>query len=123
MLRLLLLIAAPFIVDAAVAYALAATPEDRPVETRMVFFDWDQTGLSDHARATLAQAGHRTLEGKATEILLEAADGMGLATAYGASLSRARWRNLMAELYEDGVSPEQVVRSGYNIVTLGGGAR
>lgn len=118
MLRLLLLIAAPFLVDAVVAYALAAGPEDRAVETRMVFFDWDQAGLSEHARATVAQAGLEASSGRATEIVLEAADGMGLATAYGAALSRARWGNLLAELARDGVPPEQIVRTGYSVVTL-----
>ena len=118
MLRLLLLIAMPFVVDAAVAYALAATPDDRPVQASMVFFDWDQPDLSPHARATVAQAGLAAAGGRVARIVLQAADGMGAATAYGAALSQARWRNVMAELAQDGVSPDQVVRSGLATLTL-----
>ncbi len=118
MLRLLLLIAVPFVVDAAVAYALAATPEDRPVQASIVFFDWDQPDLSVHARAILADAGSAAASGHATQVVLLAADGMGRATAYGAALSAARWRNLMQDLAQDGVSPSQIVRSGLNSFTL-----
>ena len=118
MLRLLLLIALPFVVDAAVAYALAATPEDRPVQASIVFFDWDQPDLSAHARAILAEAGSGAARGHATQVVLLAADGMGRTTAHGAALSAARWRNLMQDLAQDGGSPSQIVRSGTSSFTL-----
>ena len=118
MLRLLLLIAMPFIVDAAVAYALAATPDDRPVQASMVFFDWDQSDLSPHARATVAEAGSGASGGRIVRIVLQAADGMGGGTAYSAALSQARWRSVMAELAQDGVSPGQVARSGLGMLTI-----
>lgn len=104
--RLLLLVTLPFLLDALVAYALAAEPDGG--FGYAVFFDWDQAVLSTHARATLQAAGRAAEIGSAIRIRIAEAEGFARVGAYGAALRQTRRRNLVAELRRDGVAPDRI---------------
>lgn len=121
--RLLLLVTLPFLVDVFVAYALARAQPVSVVRVaglaipvpcpggyaQPVFFDWDQPGLSEHARARLASAIASAGRTGGVTLSIEATDS-NTGDAYEAALRRARLDNITAALVQDGVEEARIVR-------------
>ena len=118
--KLLVLITLPFLLDAAVAYALAASPVSDTEGARgtSIFFDWEQAELSAGARLKLAQAATAAGHGQPRILTIEAADGHGIRPAYAAALTRARLGNITRALRQDGVLPAQIVPENREAVWL-----
>ncbi len=102
--KLIFLVTLPFLVDAAVAYALAqprAAAQDF-ADTYPVFFDWDQAALSPQARAELAAARQAAAQGRPARVAVTGEQDALAGPAYRAALAKARRHSVMAALQGGG---------------------
>ena len=102
--KLIFLVTLPFLVDAAVAYALAQprSVSQAAVDIYPVFFDWDQAVLSQQARAELTAARQAAAEGRPSRVAVAGAQDMLAGPGYRAALAQARRRSISAELHRGG---------------------
>ena len=101
--KLIFLVTLPFLVDAAVAYALAQPRSvSQAIDTYPVFFDWDQAVLSRQARAELATAWQAAAEGRPARVAITGAEDALAGPGYRAALTQARRRSVIAGLHHDG---------------------
>jgi outer membrane protein OmpA-like peptidoglycan-associated protein len=120
--RLTLLLAMPFVIDALVAWGLAAggSPVHRQkvglqsaaganLVTYPVFFDWDRVDLSQQARAILAEAAGTAASGRITLVELHGDGDTPVNSAYAGVLARLRAGSVAVELARLGVVPGRIL--------------
>ncbi len=113
--RVILMVALPLLFDAAVGCALAldaqpgvTKPPNSQAQAAKVFFYWDDSSISPHARDVLAGVAHAQPGHAAAHIIVDgAADSLQGAT-YTALLSRRRVNSIVAELQRDGVPADRI---------------
>ena len=113
--RVILMVALPLLFDAAVGCALAldarpgvTKPPHAQAHAATVFFYWDDSSLSPHARDVLAGVAHAQPSHAPARIMADsAADNLQGAT-YTALLGQRRMNSIVAELQRDGVPAERI---------------
>ena len=99
--------------------AEAAAPAPAPSRTYLVFFDWDQSELSDRARLIIAEAAQASTRVQTTRLEVDGYTDNSAArpgphgVAYNQALSVRRAQAVQAELVRDGVPGAAIDIHGY----------
>ena len=115
--RLVLMVTLPFLFDAAVGCALAlntpgaARPPQTQVQAATVFFYWDASSISPHARTVLAGVAHAQPGHAPAHITVDSAADSRQGATYTLLLNQRRVNSIVAELQRDGVPAHRIVAS------------
>lgn len=115
--HLILLVAVPLLLDLGTLWALSSGPAAPAPHTGepAIFFDWDGTALSPHARQTLAVVGH----GEAGARIRIGGDPGASGGAYRLALARRRSDRVVGELLADGVAPGRIAVHADTVLVAG----
>jgi len=104
----------PPVTPARVAPApVAATPAPQPARTYLVFFDWDKTDLTEHARQIVYDAAMGASKVRSTRITVNGFTDTSGSGQYNQALSVRRAKTVADELVRDGVPASVISIQGF----------
>ena len=113
--RVIMMVTLPFLFDAAVGCALAldtqpdvTKPPHAQTQAATVFFYWDDSSLSPHARDVLAGVAHAQPGRTPARIMVDSAADKLQGATYTALLTQRRVNSIVAELQHYGVRADRI---------------
>jgi OOP family OmpA-OmpF porin len=104
---------APVPARVAPAPMLAAVPAPQPARKFLVFFDWDKTELTEHARQIVYDAALGASKVRSTQITVNGFTDTSGSGQYNQALSVRRARTVADELVRDGVPASVISIQGF----------
>ena len=106
---------------------VAAVPAPQPARKFLVFFDWDKTELTEHARQIVYEAAMGASKARSTQIAVNGYTDLSGSAQYNQALSIRRAKAVGDELVRDGVPASVISIQGFGesnpLVPTGNGVR
>jgi len=91
----------------------AAVPAPQPARKYLVFFDWDKTDLTEHARQIVYEAAIGASKVRSTQIAVNGFTDLSGSAQYNQALSIRRAKTVADELVRDGVPASVISIQGF----------